>query len=734
MTAKMMQDRWQAMDCRRRLAAIALIAFSAVGAMIFFLLPVRYVIVRAAEIAVMHRKLNFEKWSSMLLTLGSVMLVFSSFMLAVCINGINIKNRDDKALIFVVCAISVIVSIMIRLPGVNIPVGFDDHGFRQSQTAITVQVWLQEGYDALHYQTPVSGKPWLIPMEFPIYQTSVYLAARMFPAASLDFLGRAASVVWFYLSVFALWKLVRLYARLRTALCIMMVYLFAPFNIKWSYTFMIEYAAVSFSLLYVFCFISYWQKRRAFYAVFAVIFGTACYLCKVTSMIPAVIFIALSMLYEFYKALPTGKQYKPLGYLELIQKEKCAIAVLAAMALIPLFPCAAWLKWSDGIKAASPWTKGVTSHALKSWNYGTLRQKLNPKNWEEIFVRLRSLFLPFGTLLCAAVLLGKDKASLEKKVFIWALASSFAAFAILFNLYWAHEYYLAAVSPFLCISFGIAFEAIVADDLSPDVNIASAKNIAAKSISIKAIALCAVFIFAMTIKVFYYADNAKKLSSKDNKMEPGDTVKAVTEKNERILIFGESWSALTLYRANRKGFMPGDNISIFDNAQWMDMIKNDGYTTLVASDKKSAQRVSECVSDRWKYIIKIADTSFGKYNVQKIWKFYDDESFLSGLSMRDADIKATGDVCAFECKGGCSDESVIEITTPVMQNTLDCTFIFACVDGKERKMSVPLFANREHHYVSLKKIGGIASCKIECGGALPDKSILSVRIGDKNRG
>ena len=42
--------------------------------------------------------------------------------------------------------------------------------YRQAQTAISALFIKQERNFSLEYPTPVLGKPWSIPMEFPLYQ------------------------------------------------------------------------------------------------------------------------------------------------------------------------------------------------------------------------------------------------------------------------------------------------------------------------------------------------------------------------------------------------------------------------------------------------------------------------------------------------------------------------------------------------------------------------------------
>src|SRR5262249_8160029 len=55
----------------------------------------------------------------------------------------------------------------------------DVHGFRQSQTAITVD-YLLKGGPWVNYETPVLGPPWSIPFEFPLYQWITAIAVLVF--------------------------------------------------------------------------------------------------------------------------------------------------------------------------------------------------------------------------------------------------------------------------------------------------------------------------------------------------------------------------------------------------------------------------------------------------------------------------------------------------------------------------------------------------------------------------
>lgn len=52
------------------------------------------------------------------------------------------------------------------------------HNYRQAQTAITVQYFINKGINWA-YQTPHMGYPWRVPMEFPLYQALVYSVQKI---------------------------------------------------------------------------------------------------------------------------------------------------------------------------------------------------------------------------------------------------------------------------------------------------------------------------------------------------------------------------------------------------------------------------------------------------------------------------------------------------------------------------------------------------------------------------
>jgi hypothetical protein len=80
------------------------------------------------------------------------------------------------------------------------------HEFRQAQTALTTLFIQRENNFSLAYPTPVLGKPWSIPMEFPLYEWTVASVGKATHLPVVE-AGRLVTLVCFYLTLPALYLL-----------------------------------------------------------------------------------------------------------------------------------------------------------------------------------------------------------------------------------------------------------------------------------------------------------------------------------------------------------------------------------------------------------------------------------------------------------------------------------------------------------------------------------------------
>ena len=144
--------------------------------------------------------------------------------------------------LFVACLVFHFWGVGVGWESKNLP-GFE---FRQTQTAISALFIKQENNFSLAYPTPVLGKPWSIPMEFPLYQWTVVVVGKL-TGLGLTKAGRAVSIACFYLMLPAIFLLL---ARWRVPpgrrWLVLAVVVTCPLYIFYGRAFLIETMALMF--------------------------------------------------------------------------------------------------------------------------------------------------------------------------------------------------------------------------------------------------------------------------------------------------------------------------------------------------------------------------------------------------------------------------------------------------------------------------------------------------------
>src|SRR5262249_51530948 len=149
-----------------------------------------------------------------------------------------------------------------------------EHEFRQTQTALSVWDIREHGFSLLHPRLPLFGPPWECPFEYPVFQLVAAGVDRIAPWANLDVSIRVTNLMFYYLTAVTLYSMVQLvFRRAGIALFASGVFLFSRYNLFWSQTSMIEYAATFFGLAYLLCFIRWTFKPRPSFFVFSLCFG-----------------------------------------------------------------------------------------------------------------------------------------------------------------------------------------------------------------------------------------------------------------------------------------------------------------------------------------------------------------------------------------------------------------------------------------------------------------------------
>lgn len=342
-----------------------------------------------------------------------------------------------KNWIFIVFLLTLILHLACATIGWNNSIA-DHHGFRQTHTAITAYYFIKEGFK-INYITPVLGMPWSIPIEFPFYQllTSLIAQTNLIP---LDQAGRLLSLLFFYLSLLIIYKILKL-IQIKRNYCflILSLILVNPIYIFWSRTFMIESTALFFTLAYIFsCFESATNNSKNI-RIYAILIGILGVLVKITT---------------FVIALPLAV----LGYYYLSRKFNNKIFTFKSLLLflIPFALGGTWTLYADYIRSLNPIAvKYFASEVAAKWYFGDFGERTSIFIWDQIFKTVQKFVIPPLMVLLIPILVAFLK---KGHKIILALILTFLLGPLFFtNMYFVHDYYLYANSVYLLVAVGLIF-------------------------------------------------------------------------------------------------------------------------------------------------------------------------------------------------------------------------------------------------------------------------------------
>jgi hypothetical protein len=399
------------------------------------------------------------------------------------------------------------------------------HGFRQTQTALTVY-WLLQGGPWLAYETPVLGAPWAIPIEFPVYQWLVSLISHC-SGADIERVGRAVSYTLFLSTLAPVRVILRETGQTEQTFPVAAaLLLLAPIHLFWGRTFTIEAAALFFSLSFVALHLRWLKHGKLGSAIACLAFALLGALTKVTTFAPYV------LLAGAFSMLTAQQALRPHGWSVLTRR----LIVSAFIGFVALGALIGWTGYADSLKALSPLGEHLTSGRLSGWNFGTLDQRFSEALWATVIGQraipeaVGSLTL-FSAIAGAAVILGK-KAAFVAASFVAAWVSAFLIFT---NLHVVHNYYQFANAALLVVGVGI----VVAE-------LGRHRPLLASGILL----LTLVLQWDAFGRVYRPALEADFSNSRTEKV--AEVVRTQTPIDTAILVFGYDWSGEISYYARRR--------------------------------------------------------------------------------------------------------------------------------------------------------------------------------------
>lgn len=401
--------------------------------------------------------------------------------------------------------------------------------FRQTQTAISTY-WIEADNDfSPAYPTPVLGKPWSIPMEFPLYQW-ITVAVHRTTDWSLTKSGRAVSIACFYLLLPAVFLLLR---RWRVATghrwAVLAVIVSCPFYIYFTRGVLIETMALLCSLWFWVAFERAVAGRSKAWLAVAVLAGSGAGLVKVTTfllyLLPAAVW-ALTRLWRHRRS-----------------EWRTDLVWMTASVAVPFAVTLWWLQYADATKAQNPLAAFIVSGNLTEFNLGTNATRFSAELWLTKLRMVATNLTALPVLLgCALLLLGPARRRWRE---VLACLGWFAAVLLLFPvLYALHDYYYAANTVLLLLAIGLVVVALAESQVS---------------VWLK------VFVLAVVLggQGWRYLDHY--YPSQSQITEGGDgltrSLQGVTQPRDVIVVLGQDWSSITPYYARRRALMMRDKIA-----------------------------------------------------------------------------------------------------------------------------------------------------------------------------
>ncbi|MFT3830080.1 MAG: hypothetical protein QM691_10295 [Opitutaceae bacterium] len=413
------------------------------------------------------------------------------------------------------------------------------HEFRQTQTALIAHYIDKENNFSLDYSVPLLGKPWVLPLEFPLYEWAVVALARVTGLPQFE-AARAISLSSFYLTLPAAFLLLgQLGLDRARRLFVLACALLCPVYIFYARAVLIDPLALLCSVWFLAAFTRLLapgtegaepsRLQHLGWLLLVIVAGTAAGLIKslvwFVWVLPAFAFGLCRFVRAFRSAgLPAALRTCAWG--------------LGAMA-IPVTAAVWWARYTDAIKAVHPSAYIFTSSNLARGNYGTfsLAAHLSPTTWRNLLACWQQSLLPpwvFALFIVTGLLLlprWRRRLAAATALFLAAQLSIPLAYAY-------QDYYFYAANLFAVAAVAFVFLGLL-DSRLP------------RLLSAPLLLLPLAALFA-TYRADYFQFQAVRSSGGSGLTE---SLKTCTPPHGVLVIAGADWSPIIPYYAERKALM-----------------------------------------------------------------------------------------------------------------------------------------------------------------------------------
>jgi hypothetical protein len=240
---------------------------------------------------------------------------------------------------------------------------------------------------------------------------------------------------------------------------------------------------------------------------------------------------------------------------------------------IPVLAGIGWTLYADGIKGGSAATAWMMSRAQITWNFGTIEQRKDLRTWVDIGRRVGPYVFGLPFLALIPVSIWAAIRSRQFPFWIGIVLAGFLPILVFYNLYWVHDYYLAAISPAIAAVLGLGAAWLV-------------RAVRRRGLQVGLIAvLVAAWVFTMWQTQDYWQRVYDPISDVWGVLGMADELVASTSPEDQVVISWKDWSPSILYYARLRGMMLPPDIR---NDPLMNHLNEGPYSIFFAAD-----------ADRW---------------------------------------------------------------------------------------------------------------------------------------
>lgn len=318
--------------------------------------------------------------------------------------------------------------------------------WRQYDTEFFAYSFFKDGINIFKPSVCWLGAHKTLILEFPLVSAVISVFYKLF-GHSIIF-ARVVIFIFFLVSAFYLYLLIKHLYYERLAKFSLLVYLLIPLGVYYSHAVNIDFPVMAFTLAALYYHIIGFERKSYPYIILAAVLSSIAFLIKAP--------------YVFYI-------YIPLFYIVIIRKKIKFFLKSLPIIIIPLIVFFFWERYAAEINSKAPDWFFIPDYFkfsdMSSWYFGNIKDRLNFDFWEKLIIRTVPNEITFiGIPLFIIGLFSKPVLNKYKYFFTFYLTGVLIYLFVFFNLNVIHDYYqlpfTVVVSYFMALGIDAVYRAL----------------------------------------------------------------------------------------------------------------------------------------------------------------------------------------------------------------------------------------------------------------------------------